>query len=1106
MPYPDVSELNDDLVWLFNEANGKYLKGSGRLIADNLILTAAHILFDDKTPILHGWEAYRQSDWPNGRQKSAWPSRRCDEVVWRGTDCIPDVALLRIESSEAPAWRPRLRLRVATLRSSSTLRVESRGYPRASLELGVGRSLVGALGDLRAITPTDPLIFSLNFSDVPKYPRDVWKGMSGSPVFLHDSPSKKEIWVFGVVQEVPGNFDGQFRVGRLADAWNLDDVRTILVTAGVADFDAEEPYTSAHHRRIERSREYHRATVEADAQLRAGLLLPALDLLVKSFSSSWDPEDGWLAWERLAYRLSNSMVTAPIEVAEPIANLPVSLDVSTDDGLLAIGCRDGVTFVQHLRLPVSLDGSDLSEPIGTSDPIYLAYYPFGLRIGLSGARLKLVSQRCSSRDEVIKVRFLPGAVLHTPLEVRRLPLGGGAHFAISHVGPKNYFDSPSVDDGVFAYDWPFQVSLSARGKLRLHKEGADSKEIQLDLRTREDAWIGVEILKKLTVGIEHEISVACVSREGRYYHLDADCVTLLERNWREPVDFLDLSMHSEVVSFSSRDSMLLVMTKMEIFLIRYDQIDRIAAYEGGRITAAALLGSTECCLGYEDGSIETFEISSHSFARFSRFDRAHYGAIVELKPCWPEESWRSASKFLSIGADGVVQIWPIKTDGPSHVVLSTRADIRTACFVENGKKLTTAHSSGELMLWDISKPTGKWLAEDVLEIGPPELEADARTFVVKDKALYVGAGMKYAGWHLTRTEHHPVTHGQLREVQNRQQVYGRACWATDRSSILVFQDDPEYDRGTRLLPDIVLIRLDSAGRARLSHPKLLPKAPSAYACSGSKAEFAIFYSDGSFVLFDARKSEILFQGDLADPDFKPKNKFAATWCSFTPDRKFLVALVSIRPRLLLISMTDSWLYSFDEGTKEEMNFILGPVVFSACGERMYVGCGDGSVVAIRIRPTPPEVCARYKPFGLRYQRHFGSGVTTLDVSPNGQFIAAGLANSCFIWTNDPRGVGRQHERDEEIAQLKFASNDRLVVIGKSGRCATISALTGKELYSPPVKVCTRTPLRWITGDSTMLVRLDEQETRPLMGLSVFSSPYELYDHLRTLRRRLKDFA
>jgi tetratricopeptide (TPR) repeat protein len=123
--------------------------------------------------------------------------------------------------------------------------VEARGYPRASKQAEGPRDLTPALGRLTAADRDRPLRFGVYSSDLPNNPHAGWPGMSGSAVLLQDGPDQDEIWIYGVVQAVPVNFDRQLNVARLADVWQDAIFRRLLVAAGAPDKDAEDPTVGA---------------------------------------------------------------------------------------------------------------------------------------------------------------------------------------------------------------------------------------------------------------------------------------------------------------------------------------------------------------------------------------------------------------------------------------------------------------------------------------------------------------------------------------------------------------------------------------------------------------------------------------------------------------------------------------------------------------------------------------------------------------------------------------------------------------------------------------------------------------------------------------------
>jgi len=237
----DLNRRQGDIAQVWHEAAGF---GTGRLVAENLILTVAHVLWRSKAdreagvdPKLEEWQVRLARDYISD-EPPLWPFHLGNRVVWHNKD--RDLALIQIMRPKEGPLRPLLQLRIATVKGNNPHSVEARGYPRASKEED-GRDLTPVLGRLTAADRHRPLRFGVDSCDLPNDPHAGWPGMSGSAVLLQHWPDPEMIWVYGVIQDVPVSFNGQLRVARLADVWHDAEFRKLLVNAGVTDQEPKDP-------------------------------------------------------------------------------------------------------------------------------------------------------------------------------------------------------------------------------------------------------------------------------------------------------------------------------------------------------------------------------------------------------------------------------------------------------------------------------------------------------------------------------------------------------------------------------------------------------------------------------------------------------------------------------------------------------------------------------------------------------------------------------------------------------------------------------------------------------------------------------------------------
>lgn len=234
MPY-DLDRLQSDIAQVDHDQASF---GTGRLVAKNLVLTAAHVLWNTESeigPYIEDWKVRLARD----RIAGEWTFRRGNRCVWH--DRVRDLALIQLVDPQDGPQNPLLRLRVAKITTNEPHLVEARGYPRASRDVDAGRDLIPAHGTLSAADSRRKLRFAVAPPELPDNPHTGWPGMSGSAVMARDCPDPDIIWVYGVICEVPAQFQGVLTVARLADAWQDKTFRSLLVEAGAPNEIADDP-------------------------------------------------------------------------------------------------------------------------------------------------------------------------------------------------------------------------------------------------------------------------------------------------------------------------------------------------------------------------------------------------------------------------------------------------------------------------------------------------------------------------------------------------------------------------------------------------------------------------------------------------------------------------------------------------------------------------------------------------------------------------------------------------------------------------------------------------------------------------------------------------
>jgi tetratricopeptide (TPR) repeat protein len=206
-----LSDFLSDVAAVYIGAATGGAFGSGRLIAPGLVMTAGHVVDYParEAPARSGWKIRLLRDRTKDRTWNCPPHDA--ELLWRAPGDL-DLALLRFSADHKPSLNP-------VFASYDVLgkidEVDAAGFPEAWFGADGNLRDYTVQGSLRVAAELGPYAWSVSPADKPDDPRG-WRGMSGASVCQLGQDDK--LYLFGVVQQVPGNFSGgMLEVARIAD-------------------------------------------------------------------------------------------------------------------------------------------------------------------------------------------------------------------------------------------------------------------------------------------------------------------------------------------------------------------------------------------------------------------------------------------------------------------------------------------------------------------------------------------------------------------------------------------------------------------------------------------------------------------------------------------------------------------------------------------------------------------------------------------------------------------------------------------------------------------------------------------------------------------------
>jgi hypothetical protein len=134
---------------------------------------------------------------------------------------------------------PFYRTRIATAKTRDERPVEGAGFPSGFADEGRIK-LLAPTGELQD-DEGPALIFNVESASQPVDPHSDWQGFSGSAIVHREVRSPKDLWIYGVAQQVPANFTKKIEVGRLAEALSDPKLNGLLVDAQLEKLNPADP-------------------------------------------------------------------------------------------------------------------------------------------------------------------------------------------------------------------------------------------------------------------------------------------------------------------------------------------------------------------------------------------------------------------------------------------------------------------------------------------------------------------------------------------------------------------------------------------------------------------------------------------------------------------------------------------------------------------------------------------------------------------------------------------------------------------------------------------------------------------------------------------------